>query len=217
MRVTFPLLLLLAISGPAAAQANPDSVKHRNDCRLAVRAIETGRPAPHLPWALAYVGTCGASVRGAAHAVAVRRLRSVADTATLGTFWRPTHYLLDRNLYDAALDIAADPSASVESRVFAFLTLVRYSIPPDRAASYASLTGGFYEVEGLRGVAGGCAPGVLSDGGRQTGVPLPPDFRLQIREVGESVLRASANPLDVRTAASCAVSVSTPRNTESPP
>lgn len=42
-------------------QANPDSVKLRDDCRFAAQIIDSGRPAPHRSEALDILPTCGGS------------------------------------------------------------------------------------------------------------------------------------------------------------
>ncbi len=54
------LLLLTAASSLGGQQSEvPDSVHHRNNCRLAGQVITTGRPAAHTTWALSYIGACG--------------------------------------------------------------------------------------------------------------------------------------------------------------
>lgn len=52
---------LCAVASPRVvnAQASPDSVQHRNECRLAEQILRTGHPHPHLGDALAILPTCG--------------------------------------------------------------------------------------------------------------------------------------------------------------
>jgi hypothetical protein len=86
-------------AGTLHGQATPDSVKHRNECRFARQVVVTGRPAPHLRWALGYLAACGAGEQGAAVAHALRRLRTETDTSVLRPYWSVTRYVLDRQLF----------------------------------------------------------------------------------------------------------------------
>jgi hypothetical protein len=187
---------------PAPVREAADA-RYQNDCRLAEQVLATGHPAPHTEWAINYIAVCGGEIYGRATAEAVRRLRTVRDTAVLRQFWRPSHFLTDIRFYDAATEIARDRSASPEARVYAFLTLVRMSDPP-RYVEYDNLVGGFFDVHGMRDVRGGCRSGRLAHAERITGVPLPPDFRKSIRGFSIAIRDDEREPIDVRTSAACA-------------
>jgi hypothetical protein len=194
-------------SMPAIAQVNADSTTQQAYCRLAEQVMRTGNPAPHMEWALSSIGTCGPVTYGAATAAAVQRLRAVHDTSALAEVWMPTHFLLDEKLFNAALHISGDRSASVEARVFAFLGLLRMALAgTGRDVRYGNMIGGFVEVlPGLLGVRGGCAEEVVTDDYRRVGTPLPPDFKDQIRSVATRVRDDTSEPVDARTAAACAL------------
>jgi hypothetical protein len=202
------LVTWLVTPAQARAQANTDPIIGAADCRLAEQVIRTGQPAPHMAWALRYIGACGAGTYGAATAAGVDRLRAVHDTVALGAVWRPTHFLLDEKLFRAALEIAGDRAASVEARVFAFLGLLRMALAgTNRFVEYQDLVGGFVDEPGaMVWVGGGCVQGTASHDSRLVGTPLPADFKHQIRLVASRVRNDEAEPVDVRTAALCTVS-----------
>jgi hypothetical protein len=202
MRILGFLFLLSLWPLALQAQVQSDSVKHRNDCRLATQIIETGHPAPHAEWALDYIGACGTQVQGAALATALRRLRSEPDTGKISPFWQNARFLRDGALYEAAVEIAADRSASVPARVFALLGLL-HRTQQGRSAGYGDLIGGFYEEHGLRWVRGGCARTVVIDDLRIDGSPLPADYRERINTLARRLRSDTTEPLDVQTAAAC--------------
>ena len=180
------------------AQAEPDSVKHRNECRLADQVVTTGQPAPHLRWALGYLAACGAGAQGSAVSQAVRRLRTETDTAMLGPYWRVPQYLVDGRLFEAAEEIAADRGASTQARVFALSALIG-AIRPGYMSEYHQLVGGF-TPDGL--VAGGCWS-VVSGEFQRTGTPLPEDYYERAATLRLRLRADASEPLDVRTAATC--------------
>src|ERR1044071_7803060 len=122
------LLLLVASASCALAQADPDSVKRRNDCRLAGQVLSTGHPATHYEWALEKAWHCPDAAAGIAS-----RLRASAasrDTAVLEALTRPTQRLRDGQIFAIALAIVGHNAASLEARVYAARTLL-YALRPD--------------------------------------------------------------------------------------
>src|SRR4051794_23983871 len=120
---------MMLIPVTAAAQRDAvDPVHLRNDCRLASQVVETGHPAPKLKWALGAIRACTPNEYGAAVAAAVRRERAISDTATLASYWNASRWLIDGQLFSAAMDVANDRNASQESRVFAILALLRMQL-----------------------------------------------------------------------------------------
>ncbi|MBA3889800.1 MAG: hypothetical protein H0X64_04650 [Gemmatimonadaceae bacterium] len=53
------IALVLVAASCASPRANPDSVRLRNECRLAAQVLATGKPAPHRAEALALLPVCG--------------------------------------------------------------------------------------------------------------------------------------------------------------
>jgi hypothetical protein len=81
--IVFAVLALL----PAMrlhAQANPDSVKHRNECRLALQVLVKGEPARLTGWAINYVRSCGRDTWAQGAAAARRVGISPAGSLWLG-------------------------------------------------------------------------------------------------------------------------------------
>lgn len=191
-------LATLLGAGAVHSQANSDSVKHRNECRFARQVVVTGHPAPHLRWALGYLSLCGAGEHGAAVAQAVRRLRTETDTSVLWPYWSVSRYLLDRQLFEAAEEIAADQSASTQARVFAISALIS-AVRPGFVSDYGQLVGGF-RSDGI--VAGGCWS-VVSGQFQRTDTPPPVDYRERAAAVRQRLRSNPVEAVDVRTAATC--------------
>lgn len=186
----------LFATGKLQGQANPDSVTHRNECRLARQTVLTGNPAPHLRWALGYLASCGAGEQGAAVGQAVRRLRTETDTSILRPYWRIARYLVDRELFEAAEEIAVDRSASTEARVFAMTALISAA---GMIADYDQLVGGF-RPDGI--VAGECWT-VVSGEFQRTDTPLPDDYQERVAAVQQRLRTDPSEPTDIRTGAAC--------------
>lgn len=72
-----------------------------------------------------YLATCGPR-GGVALAAQLRQSRGVSDLEALDAIYEGATRILDREVYQAAMDVAADPSASIEARVFAWKTLISY-------------------------------------------------------------------------------------------
>lgn len=199
IHVLWGLLVLSAFPASAWGQANPDSVKLRNDCRLARQILETGQPSPHAEWARQTIGFCGPEVWGASVAAAVRRVRTATDQSELALYWADSQWLRDRHLFEAALEIAGDRSASVPTRVFAFRAL-RKLLYPGEVSKYKDLVGGF-DARGW--VRGGCKSGWVHFDMPYDGVALPSNYSEQIRLLAQRVRTDLSEPEDIRTAAAC--------------
>lgn len=210
LRILLLSLALMALPVCAMAQANPDSVKHRNDCRLAEQVLRTGHPAPHTKWAREFIGFCGYDVWGRATAAEVRRLRASQDVKELKEAWRGIASLVDANFFEAAAEIAGDRGASTPARTFALLHLamltdpyivIRYrELPKDLAEARAVRARG-----GARAHARHCNAHVVFYGGKRPyqGQPLPSDAVARIRELAERVQPDATEPERLRVAASC--------------
>ncbi|HEX6535790.1 MAG TPA: hypothetical protein VF041_14425 [Gemmatimonadaceae bacterium] len=101
------------------AQANPDSVKQRNDCRRAAQAIRTGEPGPKTQWAWDLIPACTES--GAASAAALRQLRHDPDSTHFAPVQVVGFNVRAGGLFAAALEVAGDRGATNVAREASFI------------------------------------------------------------------------------------------------
>lgn len=106
--------------------ADPDSVKHRNDCRLAEQVLVTGHPKPHRDWALQIIGSCGL---GAADAIAAAWKNPPSDTLNLSTLFLASSRYRDGQIYDAVMRVVQDRTRPDLVRVAALGVLASYAQP----------------------------------------------------------------------------------------
>lgn len=188
--------VLIAVMLPACATAQrSDSVRAQNACRLALQIVQTGHPEPHTAWAYERVASCGPEA-GPAVASALRRYRQTRDTTVLDLVSSPGRALRDGTIFEAALEISQDRTASAQARVFAFRVLIQV-VAPGNVLRYSELSepsGSVRECVGL---------------GRHlhhetiVGVPLPSDFAARIRAAAASVAGDPQAEPQVRHAAGC--------------
>ena len=187
------LALLLPLS--AAGQANPDSVRARNDCRLAVQVVMTGHPAVKTEWAMGFVRQC--SELPSALARAIRDTRTSRDTSVLKRVTAPADWLRDWGVYSAASEVLRDRTASPEARVFAIRVLM-WAALPGMELDYSHLVD--TDGDGSRS-CGGMGPSLHGEIVRAT--PLPSGWEESGRALGRSVARDPSEPAPVREAARC--------------
>jgi hypothetical protein len=197
LRNVLPICALL-VAGSAQAQANPDSIKRRNDCRLAAQVLRTGHPAPHRDWAHAMIGYCGREQWANAASAAIRRLSGSTDERELAAEWRHLWMLRDSAVFETIRDIAADRSASAPARLWALRTLATY-IDPEGV--YGSLT------EIVANAPSG-RPACISN--RAAGAPefredrpLPSDYADRARHTAETIMKDESEGQIMRAAAMC--------------
>jgi hypothetical protein len=190
---------LLSLAGRAAAQGNPDSAQHANDCHLVAQVVMTALPAAKIEWAFAMVGSCGEEGIHAL-AVGIGSMKSSVDTLFLLNLSRQSSYYRDGGIFQSALSVAGDPSASAPARVYALLTM-QHIILPRSGNSYAEATSGFdasgspkctrltidYSHQPVR-------PGIT---------PLPANYEEQATVLARRIEADASAPALVRAAASC--------------
>jgi hypothetical protein len=188
----------LLLAGSAHAQANPDSVKLRNDCRLASQVLRTGHPAPQSEWAHGMIGYCGREQWANAASAAIQRLSGSTDERALAVEWRHLWMLRDSVVFETVRGIATDRSASAPARLWALRTLATYIDPQ---GIYGALT------ERVPNAPGG-RPACISN--RATGAPefredrpLPADFANQTRGTAETIIKDESEVPMMRAAALC--------------
>ena len=189
MKSVLGAVLMLTISSNAEAQVNPDSVKWRNDCRLASQIVTHGQPANRREWAIRVLPDCGAE-GGRAVAAALNLHRSGGGKAEeLEELVMITSVLHDANVFRAALSIAVDPAAQERARVQAFRIL------------YFQLTRGAVDPYESFLAASGTIHFRITDYPFTEGQPLPPTAARQVLDAARTVRGDTNNRANVRAAA----------------
>lgn len=122
----FMTLAAFALTSRLRAQVNPDSVKLRNDCRLAEQVLTTGQPATHRREALTVIGLCGGD--------GLRALLSTwssvpGDRDELELLVASTRAFATAELVDTLLSILRQPARPSAVRVASLLVLLTYADP----------------------------------------------------------------------------------------
>lgn len=191
--------LLLSVPAKGFGQVNPDSIKHRNDCRLAVQILTDGHPANKLEWAVKLAPSCG-SDGGAGIGAIIRRQASVSDPDAIEHILWPAFHLRDRSVFEAALGVAGSSQATVAARVQAIRVLSAQLNP---LFGTSPLSYGFFahSLSNVGSVSLGAAP-VASDEVALAGDPLPADAFEEAETVMEHVRsEVSGAPDEVQNAA----------------
>jgi hypothetical protein len=190
-----PLLGVSMSACSALAQQSPDSVHIRNDCRLATQIVQSGPPAPQTSWAYEKIAHCGPS-GGDTLAALIRANRSERDTLTLQSMLWATAVLVDGNVFNAAMDVAADPGASTVARVFAYRTIA-LAFSPGSYIRYGDIT----RAPGNVRSCGLLAPAHFRP---ERGTPLPANARESLDRISRALQDDPTNPEALRHAAGCA-------------
>lgn len=135
--VLYGLLLLAIASSGVDAQANPDSVKFRNDCRLAIQVLTAGHPSPRTDDALGIIGLCG---RDGEQALFKAWNNDAFTETEFGTLVTSTRAVASSRLVDTLFEVASNASYSTVHRVAALLVLTTYA-DPYRIPSFGHLIG----------------------------------------------------------------------------
>jgi hypothetical protein len=176
MNVIVAAALTLAAPHQAQGQASPDSIKHRNECRLAGQIVRTGHPGPHAEWAANYLPFCDPSMYAEALGGALLRLRTSNDSTALLLHWGAAAFVRDRTLFNAVITVAQDRTASLPARLWALRTLAQYLDPEGR-----------HTIESMSGAE--CISGRILPGHSSVRIitPLPPGWEEHARAVGATV------------------------------
>lgn len=190
----FAILLAITSHASLSAQEVDDTTEQRRNCERAVPILTTGvqsASSDDWSWALHEAHRCGATA-GNAYAAAIRAGRFSVDTAALNTLTAPTRKFRDGQIFEAALAVAGDPSASTPARIFAFRTLM-WTAWPMSPLEYDDL-----EQGRCTGVNGGLH---VSLG---WGAPVPPDYLARMRATSLAVFNDLSAPGQLKHAAACA-------------
>lgn len=183
------LVTIAAVPSNVQGQAQPDSVKRRNDCRLAAQVVSHGQPANRREWALRLLPDCG-SDGGRAVASALASFRNGAGSREhLEQLVMLTSVLHDATVFRTVLSIAVDPSADGVARIQA-LRVLYFQLSRGAVDPYESFLArrGYIEVP-------------LSDYPYTLGESLPANAAVQVRDAATVVIKDASSDADVRAAA----------------
>jgi len=179
------MALLVGVSStPLRAQANPDSIHLRNDCRLATQILRTGNPANKREWALGTIGWCG---RDGVDAFVVdwKSKEANADSQTLADMRYSVYNIRDRVLFETLLSTAQSSNSSTRARVEAWYYLLN-QVAPAIYISEAELSGDPTRRFCVLDFASASQPTELG--------PLPPDFVEKVDAAAVQVSTAATDP-----------------------
>ena len=181
------------------AQADPNEVHRRNECRLAEQVIRTGHPANKTDWAWTYLGYCPREMQIPLLVMRMQQARRSTDLAIVETALMRASTLRDGTLFREVVAIAGDPQATIPARVYAFVTLAALS-NPSRDPDYDL----FVRLGELGDSAIGPCSARRSHPARwDEGTPLPVNYREEITTVAKRVAQDNTQPRQVRGAARC--------------
>ena len=124
MRLQLAVIALLLVHQALLSQANPDSVKLRNDCRAAEHVLTTGEPGPHRTEALSIIGLCG---REGIPALQAAWTSAGGDRTELGLLLTSTRAFVAPELVEMLFTSLSQPSQAVNARVASLLVLLTYA------------------------------------------------------------------------------------------
>lgn len=179
--------------GRATAQATTDSVRLRDDCRLAEQILRTGEPAPKHEWAIGIIGACPQA--GQLLGEIVLALRKSDDTVALERMLDDVRGYQSPELWGAALQLASDPGAAAAARAYAFHILL-----DDLGLSLVITNQDLMHTP----PRGACAFGRVHGLPALAGPALPGNYVQQTLNAARSALGDPSTPNIVRSAAGCA-------------
>lgn len=125
-RLLLALALLCSVSRSVGAQVEPDSVKLRNDCRLAEQVLLTGHPLTHRADALSIISRCGEEGVPALLSAWDGALARREDLEQLVT---ATRAFVDPRLTQALFATLGETAKPTLVRIAALLVLTTYGNP----------------------------------------------------------------------------------------
>ncbi len=195
--------LSIALAMSAGAQSTPEA-ESRAHCANASRIVSSGRPAHKETDALNTLAGCG-KLGARTIATTLIATRTEHDLGVLERFHSYVIVWRDAELMGAAIELAKDPGATVESRVFAIRDLL-WTVRPGHMFEYNRLVAGIVRKATNDGIiiTPSCRISSLSsDNGGLVGTPLPADYATRIEVVLNQLNADSTTPVQVRNAAEC--------------
>ena len=171
----------------AGAQVNLDSLRAAHTCASALRIVRVGHPSKNEEWAWSTLPACGTAASSAARDAWLLQ-RSVTDTLQVASVFDRLWSFRDAFLFDAAMSVAGNASATTESRVFSVMMLAEQLLDrPFTDYRYFSTMPRF----------GVCRIADVFDRHIQVGTPLAPDARKRARTLAQSLAANSSAPASV--------------------
>ena len=192
------LLLWLSFNRGLAAQTTLSQL----ECDRAAGVVSRGRVSANEMWALLNISACG-TVGANAIATGIGKLTNHTDTAQFEVFMGAADNWRDASIFNAAMQLANNASATPEARVYAIRHLLTL-LQPYHRWTYAGLAESPDSTATQGG--GGCYGYMGSEPrGSIAGSPLPSTYESQIREALSTLANDLAAPQAVRAAARCLI------------
>ena len=190
-RVALVATLLGAVPAVLVAQADPDSIAARNDCKRVEQIFKTGHPAAQVSWAVNHVATCGAA-GGEWAGLFVASLGSSYSTETGEAVMYLAAQVRSAEIFRAGLLLARSASTN-EAREAGLLVALRQHMPEIG-----------WTLERLLTARPGyqCAEGYISAVGPTLLTELPASAREELKATAEAVV-ASPGSIALGNAAGC--------------
>jgi hypothetical protein len=202
------LSLGLAAAPPASGQSTPRTIALSKECEQALRLAVQGHlrreedeqwdrkhggGRSKTDWMWAILPHCG-KAGGVAGAGMWTATRAVSDTTRLAETYAGLWRFRDAAVFNAAVMLAADPSATTPSRVFSTMLLVAQLFDQLDPAYREFIATGRYDV---------CRIGGVVDRSISLGAPLPADARMRARTLARALVADPGAPRDVQNAGRC--------------
>jgi hypothetical protein len=197
--------LACALGSTAFGQTSNSAVPAADECESDAAIVAHGHLAKKDFRALLRLSVCtaiggNAVASGFASYAHDTNVSAVDEYTYLMNAWR------DSAVFQTAISLAIDTSASHVARVFAVRYLISL-IKPNQAYTYAGLTTGDAVTLGRDGAEAtktGCAAQARTEKGDLVSTPLPRDFESRVRATLAAITNATSTPRVVRNAAHCA-------------
>lgn len=205
----FTVLLAVAIPRSAIAQDRRETDHEGEDdksCEKAAKIVSKGHSEKKYEWALGYTSVCG-KLGADALVAAIPQQMNVTDTLALESFFSTVDNWRDGAVMAAALELAGNPSASVQARVFSvryLVTLVDKNVKFLYGDISASPTTSTSTIDGATIFSRPCLAAHVSDWSAITATQLPASYVSIIKAAMANIASASSTPVPVRNAAACA-------------
>lgn len=175
------------------AQVNLDSLRAAHTCAAALRIVELGHPDKKEDWAWSTLPGCGTAASAAARDSWMLQ-RTVSDTGQLSEVFTRLWTFRDASLFDAAMSVASDGSATAQARVFSVMMVLEQLL--DRP--FAD-----YQYFSNTPPTGVCRIASVFDRPIHVGTPLAADSRTRGRTLAQSLAANASAPTTVQSAGRC--------------
>lgn len=198
MRAYFLMVLLLTgCAGSIEAQRLPGGPPTAHECRVVANKLGSDPHSQAFRDALVYgpLAACG-DIGGRALADALWRTRAVTDTALLAALGREATMMRSPHVFEAALEVAADRTASVPARASSLLVLLGQE-------DENTIVGRSWGENLIIPVGEFCQGASITDVQYLSQAPLPADHRTRVSNLLTRMAEDGTEPLLLRQLAHC--------------